>query len=202
MIVIRNRCTDNIIYRVEAASTKEAVEKLVAEGKSLSRANLYGANLNDADLSGASLSGASLSGASLSGADLRGADLRGASLYGADLSGAILSGASLRGANLSRADLTKQDLTTTYYQVGYFLHSYDWGILPDNLTLELMRRDALICGNDAMQKWADGGDCPFSGYIERDFWFEENRTLWSPGPPMMNDMELFRALCAVKEIKI
>jgi len=195
------------MFEVEADSFVKAVEQKIAEradlcgadlrGADLSRADLYGATLYGADLRGANLCGANLRGANLCGANLRGADLRGANLYGADLYGADLRRADLRGA-----DLRGQDLSKTYYQVSHVLHSCDWGILPDNLTLELMRRDAVICGNEPMQKWADGGGCPFSNYIERDFYFSENRALWSPGPPTMNDMELFKALCEAKEIKI
>ena len=130
-------------------------------------------------------------------ADLRGADLRGADLCDADLCGADLRGADLCDANLRGADLTK-----THYQVSQILHNYNWGILPDNLTLELMRRDAVICGDDKMQTWADGGECPFKGYIERDFFFSENRALWKSGAPTMNDMELFKALCKERGIRI
>jgi uncharacterized protein YjbI with pentapeptide repeats len=194
---IRNRWNNSVMFEVEADSFVRAVEKKVTE-----RADLYGADLYGADLSGADLRGADLYGADLYGADLSGADLYGADLGGADLYGADLSGANLYGADLSGANLYGQDLTNTYYQVSHILHSYNWGTLPDNLTLELMRRDAIICGNELMQKWANGGDCPFSGKIERDFYFTENRSLWSPGPPTMNDMELFRALCKEKEIKI
>ena len=177
MIFIRDRYNDSVMFEIEADNFVKAVEKKVAE-----RANL--------------------SGADLTGADLYGADLSRANLSRANLSGANLSRANLYGADLTGADLLKQDLTNTYYQVGHVIHSYNWGTLPDNLTLELMRRDALICGDEAMQKWADGGKCPFSGHIIRDFWFSENRALWSPGAPTMNDMELFVALCREKDIKI
>ena len=64
-IQIRNRWNNSVMYEIEADSLKEAVEKLVREGKSLS----------GADLSGADLSGAYLSGAYLSYADLNDANL-------------------------------------------------------------------------------------------------------------------------------
>jgi hypothetical protein len=68
------------MYEVEADSVREAVEKLVREGKSLSGADLCDADLCDANLCGANLSGANLSGANLSGANLFGANLSGADL--------------------------------------------------------------------------------------------------------------------------
>ena len=125
-----------------------------------------------------------------------------ANLCDANLRDADLCDANLRDANLCDADLCGADLTKTHYQVSQILHNYNWGILPDNLTLELMRRDAVICGDDKMQTWADGGECPFKGYIERDFFFSENRALWKSGAPTMNDMELFKALCKERGIRI
>jgi uncharacterized protein YjbI with pentapeptide repeats len=214
---------NSVLFEVEADSFVKAVEQKKANlyGANLSEANLYGANLSGANLTRADLTRANLSEANLTGADLTRADLTEADLTRADLTGADLTGADLTradltradlyGANLTRADLTRadlyganlygQDLTKTHYQVSQILHGYNWGDLPDNLTLELMRRDAIICGNDKMDKWAHGGDCPFMGYIVRDFYFTE-RDLWEPGAPTMNDMELFKALCKEKEIKI
>ena len=52
---IYNRFTQAVIFSCEAATLREAVEKAVAEGVSLSGANLEGANLSGADLYGADL---------------------------------------------------------------------------------------------------------------------------------------------------
>ena len=110
-----NRVTQAIIYSCEAATLREAVEKAVAEGVSLSGANLSGADLYGADLYGANLSWANLEGANLSGANLEGtimegANLKWANLYGVNLKWANLSGVNLKWANLSWADLTGADL--------------------------------------------------------------------------------------------
>lgn len=78
--------------------TRDEVIKAVANGESLSKADLLGA-----DLAGADLVGADLRGANLSLADLRDATLDGADLAGADLNGANLSGTYLEGANLEGA---------------------------------------------------------------------------------------------------
>jgi hypothetical protein len=105
---------------IEAADTRDAIQKLVANranlreadlyGADLYGANLYGANLGGANLGGANLGGANLGGANLGGANLGGANLGGANLGGADLGGANLRGANLRGANLGGADLRGADL--------------------------------------------------------------------------------------------
>ena len=76
-----------------------------------------------------------------------------------------------------------------------------WFEFSDELTLELMRWDAISCGDEAMTAWANGGECPFN-LMEREFYFTEKRKLWKPGKPTMNHRELFEALCAEKDIKI
>ena len=126
---------------------------------------------------------------SLCDADLCDADLRGADLYRANL-----RRADLRGADLCDADL---------YGARYLLLdilSANWGKLPDSLTLELMRWDALACGEEAMTAWSEGGACPFSDQ-PREFFFVEKARLWQPGPPTMNYVELFVALCEAVGIK-
>ena len=91
MIEIKNRFTDETIFKSETATTiREAVIEAVEF-----KANLYGVNLSEANLSEAKLFGVTLSGANLYGANLSGANLYGANLYGADLSGANLYGANL-----------------------------------------------------------------------------------------------------------
>lgn len=139
----------------------------------------------------------------LSRADLSRADLSGADLFEADLSGADLSRAKLYGVNLYGANLSGAKLFETNYQISMLLHSIDWGELSDTLTLELMRRDALICDVDKMNAWVnEDGNCPFSGNIIRDFYFLEKKKVWKPGNPKLNDKELFIALCQEKNIQI
>ena len=137
-------------------------------GADLSRANLYLANLSRANLYGADLSGAELSRANLYGANLSEANLYGANLYGANLSGANLSRAHLSGANLSLAIFNPLSLMLL-----------NFGLLSDDMTLELMRWDALACGVSKMNEWSRGGPCPFGGTVLRPFMFRERKGPWS-----------------------
>ena len=169
----------------------------------LSEADLSEADLREADLCGANLRKADLSGANLSGADLREADLREADLCGADLRGADLREADLRGADLSWANLSEANLCKAKYQISNVLHSIQWGTLSTNLQKELIYRDALICGKEKMLAWLKGGECPFSGNIQRDYYFKENRSVCKRIlRPTMNDIELFKALCKATKIKL
>ena len=93
MIEIKNRCTNEILFSVNAQDLREA--------------NLYEADLRGADLRGANLHGA----------DLRGADLHRANLYEADLRGADLRGADLRGADLHRANIDGEVITKNPIQI-------------------------------------------------------------------------------------
>ena len=102
MIEIKNRYTDEVLFRSELANTvAEVVVEAAKSDANLSRANLSNANLSRADLSDANLSRADLSGANLSDANLSDANLSDANLSGANLSRANLSGANLNGADLS-----------------------------------------------------------------------------------------------------
>ena len=149
--------------------------------------------LNDKGGKRANLAGADLAGANLSGANLSRANLAGADLAGANLSRANLAGANLAGANLAGAT----------YNPFAFVVQINMGIVSDKLTLELMRQDALICGEDKMTEWAKGGDCPFSGINQmRAFIFQEKRELWKKGRPQMNLMQIFEMYCKEAEIKL
>ena len=117
-----------------------------------------------------------------------------ADLQGANLRGANLRGANLRGANLRGADL-RDFLSTNSVQT--VLTITDWGQLPDDLTLELMRHDAESCGEEAMTVWAKGGACPFNNSV-RDYKFTESHALWQPGPPTMRGRKLLEALWVSK----
>jgi hypothetical protein len=210
---IRNRWTDSVMFEVEADSFVKAVEQKVKEG-----ANLRGANLRGAYLRGAYLRGAYLEGANLRGANLRGAYLEGAYLEGANLRGAYLRGAYLLGANLEGAYLEGANLEGAYLEdlllgnsVHTLLTAINWGSLPDDLTLELMRHDAESCGIPKMDEWARGNveegnnTCPFSDSV-RDYQFEEDPTIWHNATtedktPKYRGMELLRKLCEAKGIK-
>ncbi len=177
-------------------------------GENLSNTNLTGAKLCRAKLSRANLSRANLYGADLSNTNLYGADFSRADFSGADLSGANLYGANLRGAympraKLSRADLRGADLRGAKFSYVLLMSSISWGRVSNKLCLEMMRRDALITGVEAMSRWAKGGPCPFLSTSEtRAYHFYEDRSLWRKGKPQMTDRELWVALCKERDIKI
>ncbi len=161
----------------------------------LSTADLRYADLSYANLSYADLSYANLRSANLSYADLSSANLSSADLSSADLRDADLSYANLRDANLSSAKTTLSDLLLN--NSAATLLSQNWGSLPDDLTLELMRHDAESCGAEAMTTWAGGGKCPFSNSV-RDYQFTEKRELWKPGAPTLRSRALLDALWTAK----
>jgi len=129
--------------------------------------------------------------------NLREADLRRANLWGADLRGADLRRADLRGADLREANLREADLEFYQFPSIRLLSSMPLGKLSDNLTLELMRRDAYAHPKpDKFDEWAssENGECPYQN--EERFWlFEEIRNLWKPGLPQMTDRDLIIAIC-------
>ena len=177
-IEIKSWWTGGLLFSIETASWRLALEAAVKSGANLSGADLRSANLSGADLRSANLSGANLSGANLSGADLSGADLRSANLSGADLrsanlSGADLSGADLRSANLSGADLPAPTIVLLAV----------WGSLSGQLTADLMLFDSQGHPDPtAFAKWAAGGQCPYSGVkVQRLARFNENKEQWGKG---------------------
>jgi hypothetical protein len=168
----------------------------------LYEANLYGADLREADLYEANLYRANLSMADLYGANLYGAELRGADLCGANLRWAELSMADLRGADLYGADLRWAKIEFIKLPSIKMLASFNLGDLPDNLTLELMHRDAWAHPKpELFDAWASGGGCPYQN--EDRFWlFELKKELWKPGPPKMRDSDLILAICREKGWKV
>lgn len=72
------------------------------------------------------------------------------------------------------------------------------GELPNDLTLEIMRRDAYAHPfPEKFDEWANGGDCPYQN--EERFWiFQDRRDLWKPGLPQMTDRDLIVAICRAK----
>ena len=54
-----------------------------------------------------------------------------------------------------------------------------------------------------MTAWAKGGPYPFKdSKLLRGYYFQEKKELWVKGKPKMSDMDLFRAICKAKKIKI
>ena len=82
------------------------------------------------------------------------------------------------------------------------LSSMSLGALSDELTLELMRRDAWAHPNPiAFDSWAAGGKCPYQN--EDRYWiFAYTQSLWEPGPPKMRDYDLILRICEEKGWKI
>jgi len=157
---------------------------------------------NKADLQGVDLRGADLQGANLLGANLQGADLREANLWGANLWGADLRGVDLQGADLREANLQGADLEFYQFPSIRLISSIRLIGLSEDLTLELMRRDAN--GHPSPEKfdeWANGGECPYNN-VERFWLFEPNKDIWKPGSPQMTDRDLIIAICKSQRWKI
>ena len=194
------------LYRIngdlicEGKTVKEICE---SNKYNLSDANLSGANLSGANLYRANLSGANLSGAYLYRANLLGANLSGANLSGAYLYRANLSGANLLGANLSGAYLSGAKIHFTNFPSITMLSSYSLKELSDELTIELMKRDAWAHPKpELFIEWAKGGECPYNENINYFWHFNYKPELYTPGPPTMRDSDLIIAICKDKGWKI
>lgn len=111
------------------------------------------------------------------------------------LSGANLSDANLSWANLSWANLSGANLEFYNFPSIRTISSIRLSNLPDHLTTELMRRDALAHPHpDLFDEWANKGPCPYQN--EEAFWiFEPKKSLWSPGPPQIEDRYLILEIC-------
>jgi uncharacterized protein YjbI with pentapeptide repeats len=99
--------SNNILWQGDATDTKDAIRRMVREGKHPANAALTSVDLTGGqDLSYFSFKGATLAGCNLSGANLQGCDLSGANLSAANLSGANLNYCNLTNANLKGANLS------------------------------------------------------------------------------------------------
>ena len=78
------------------------------------------------------------------------------------------------------------------------------GELSDNLTNELMHRDAESHPSPKMSReWAKGGPCPYSLPVERMHHFEERKEAWVSGRwRRMKDRDLIRAIAKEKRWKL
>ena len=131
-------------------------------------------------------------------ADLRHADLTYADLTSANLRHADLTYADLTSANLRHADLTSAKIEFYQFPSIRLLSSIPLRQLSDQLTLELMRRDAYSHPYpDKFNNWAKNGQCPYQN--EESFWlFGEKKELWQSGNPEMRDSDLILAICKEK----
>ena len=126
-----------------------------------------------------------------------------ANLSRADLSRAVLSGANLYGANLYEADLSgAKNIEFHLLPSLATLAKITLCNLPDDLQLELMRRDAQAHPHtELFDEWAKYGKCPYQN--EERFWlFEPNPKLWKPGKPEMNDFDLIISICKSQGWKV
>jgi len=186
------------------------------QGADLRFANLREANLRKADLLGANLRKANLSYANLRGADFREANLKSTNLKSVNLFGADCSFANaqktnlrdidLRGVDLCLLKIAEADLRNAKYDYKTLMLQVDWEKLSDELTLELMRQDAQLIGEELITDWSNGGECPYVVLDKyRDFKFKEKMKLWKPGKPKYGKdqmRDLFKALCEEKGVKI
>lgn len=131
----------------------------------------------------------------------RRADLSEANLSETNLSKFNLSKSNLFKADLSEANLSEANLSEARYNILDILGIKIFNI-SNELTLELMRWDATVCGEEKMANWANGGLCPFNGHLKRIFIFSEKRELWQPGPPRMNIYELWQTIAGEMNITI
>jgi hypothetical protein len=110
-IEIKNRYTNEVIYRCEAESIKDAIQKAIKEKVNLSNSNLRGSDLRDSDLSNSNLSNSDLSNSNLRGSDLSYSNLSGSDLRDSDLSYSNLSYSNLSNSNLRGSDLRDSNLS-------------------------------------------------------------------------------------------
>lgn len=109
-----------------------------------------------------------------------------AHLAGAYLAGANLAEAYLAGAKYNLLDMLQIRITKA----------------SEGLTLELMKWDATACGQKAMNAWAKGGSCPFSGNLLRLFQFTESKSIWESGEPKTTLLELWQWITKENKIRI
>lgn len=160
------------------------------QGANLYHINLKNANLYQPDLRDTNLQFSDLQNAIFYKANLQGANLSNSDLYCANLQCVILKNTNLQGVNLRNANFSLMNLLKV-----------NWGHLSDDLTLECMRQDAVMIGEDKMNEWVKGGKCPYNGR-DRDLIFTPKKELWTPGYPKYNIGELIKALCEYKGIKL
>lgn len=162
----------------------------------LEYSNLQRANLNSSNLRYANLNNCNLKWADLFAADLRYSSLREVDLEDVNFEGCLLDGAYIEFYKFPSKTILNMPL----------------GKLPDELTIELMIRQAYSCPDPEIFKmWAFGEDCPFriKYKFERTWKFVEDKVLLkkyleSGGEfkPKMKDFELIRKICEYKDWKL
>jgi hypothetical protein len=81
---------------------------------------------------------------------------------------------------------------------------FNFEMLSDELTLEMMRRDAEFHPNpEKFDKWVKTDICPYQDCnFHRLFIFQEKKNLWKPGKPEMTNYELITKIFEYKNWKL
>jgi hypothetical protein len=183
------------------------MDESIISDSNFSKSEIYKINLSYSSLDNCNFTDSNISYANMMDSFLESCNMKNSNLSNCNFNSCRLNKVSFYNANLISVDLLyarlyKCNLKKANYQISKILHSCYWEKLSNKLNLELMRRDAIICGSKKMNKWVNEGVCPFSNNIEQDFYFEPIANLWTPGEPKLNDMELFKELCKENHIEI
>ena len=129
-------------------NTKEEIEGLHKDGKSLAGVHIKFADMKNVNLVNADLSNSDLTKADFSGASMYGANLEGANLFKANLEGSNLKAANLKYCNMLGADFTNCKL-----------NNVDWG-KENKVINEIEAEEALTAGDHekAMEKYKEAED--------------------------------------------
>ena len=100
-------------------NTRNEIEILYKEGKSLSGVQLQFADMKNANLTNADLSNSDLTRADFSGASMYGVNLEGANLFKTNLEGANLKAANMKNCNMLGADFSNTKLNNVDWDEDY-----------------------------------------------------------------------------------
>jgi hypothetical protein len=126
-ITIKNKNTNDIIFKGIYNSDKECIEDAVSKGINLDSAdlrhkNLQCANIDTAQLNGADLRFSNLNNANISESNLAGADIRGASLIGTCLAESDLTNTMMQDALFGATDIAYARLDGAQFSTLSALH--------------------------------------------------------------------------------
>lgn len=225
--IVRDR-DGRFFTKVENLKGKEvlkniSLKKMELDKIDLKLTTLVGCNLRDASFKEAKLTRATILDSIGIKADFQQADLREARIIDSPFGGCNFRGADLMGLSAFFVDFSFSDFTGAFIDNWNFFKVDLFGVqglmfqslpsistlsrltlhhLPDELTLELMRRDAQAHPNpEDFEVWANQGHCPYKQ--EERFWmFPFSRSVWKPGKPEMSDVELIKSICKSQGWKV
>lgn len=170
-------------------------------GVYMPHSHLAWVDFSDADLSFADFTRANMSGCNFENANLTGAHLCAANLSGAFFMGADLTDAVLTDSNLTRATFFDSKLTFSQWPSLHLISSLDLGELSDELTAELMRREAWWHPEpDKFERWLKTNQN--HPRTDTNWCFIFKADVYDPGPPRMRDSDLIVRICQEKGWKI